>query len=92
MAAAAEAGIADLGIAQLGADLVARRVEPLVDDVLPHHFEQDVRPALQVEAERHLLLGHPVGPGGEHVLRDQIGDGEKTLSATASQMPIDLPA
>ncbi len=87
-AAAAEAGIADLGVAQLGADLVARGVEALVDDVLPHDLEQDVRSALQVEAERHLLLGQPVRPGGEHVLRDQIGGGEDDASATASQMPI----
>ena len=74
--AAAKAGIADLGVAQLGADLVARRVEALVDDVLPDDLEQDVRSALQVEAERHLLFGQPVRPGGEHVLRDQIGGGE----------------
>src|SRR4029077_1948848 len=54
-----EAGIADLGLAQGAANVVAHLVELFFPDVIGIHFQKQVGAALQIEPEDET----PLGPG-----------------------------
>ena len=62
VAADSEAGIGDLGVAQHAADVVADLVELVLLDVVGIDLEQEVRAALQIEAEHEMAL-RPFRPG-----------------------------
>jgi hypothetical protein len=64
-------------VRQLRADIAAQRLQPLLDDRFAVHAEQQVRAALQVEAEHHGLLGHKIRPGRQLILREEIREGEE---------------
>ena len=69
-----EIRVADVRLAQHGAGVVLRGVEPLRDQLVHADFEQQVRAALQVEAERHRLLREPARHRIERGARHQAGN------------------
>ena len=69
-----KAGIADLGLAQHAADVVAHLVELFLLDVVGIDFEQQIRAALQIEAEHEVAL-RPCRPGLDLGLGEEIRNG-----------------
>ena len=69
-----EIGVADVRLAQHGAGVVQRGGEPLRDQLVHADLEQQVRAALQVEAERHRLLREPARHRIERGARHEAGD------------------
>ena len=58
------------------ARVAAQGLQPLLIDRVAIDLQQQVRAALQVEAERHALVGQPARPVGRHVLRKEVRDGK----------------
>src|SRR6185312_2239492 len=71
-----ESGIADPGFAQGAANVVANLVELVLLDRVGIDLEQDVRAALQVEAEHEATL-RPVRPGLDRGFGEEIRNGAK---------------
>lgn len=69
-----QTGIADLGVAQRAADVVANLVELVLLDRVGVDFEQDVRAALQIEAEHEMAL-RPDRPGLDLRFREEVRHG-----------------
>ena len=69
-----KAGIADLGLAQHAADVVAHLIELFLLHVVGIDFEQQVRAALQIEAEHDVAL-RPHRPGLDLLLGKEIRNG-----------------
>ena len=70
-AAHGEPGIGDLGLAQHAADVVANLVELVLLDRVGIDLEQDVRAALQIEAEHQMAL-RPFRPGLDGGFREEV--------------------
>jgi hypothetical protein len=51
--------------------------QPLADDTLPVHFEQQVRAALQIETQDHALLWKPPRQRIKRRLGKEVGNGEE---------------
>ena len=71
-----ETGIADARLAQHAAHVVEQRLQHLLAHGLGVDLEQDVRAALQVEAEHDVAL-RPFRPARHHLFRQEIGNGEQ---------------
>ena len=65
LACSRKPGIADAGSAKARADIVDHCFEPRLDDIVPFDLQRDLRSALKIEAEHHLLLGKPVRQAGQ---------------------------
>ena len=76
VAADSQAGIADLGVAQHAADLVAHLIELFLLHVVGIDFEQQVGTALQIEAEHDVAL-RPDRPGLHLGFGEEIRNGEQ---------------
>ena len=68
--------IADAGFAQHAAHVVAQRLQHFLANGLCIDLEQDVRAALQIEAEHDVAL-RPFRPARHHLLRQKIRNGEQ---------------
>ncbi len=68
--------IADAGLTQHAAHIVAQRLQHLLAHRLGVDLEQDVRAALQVETEHDMALG-PFRPAVDHLCGQEIGNGEQ---------------
>ncbi len=65
--------VADIRLTQLDANIVHRRLQPFLDDVVAVHLQHDVRAALQVETQRDLVFGEPGRKLRERLVTDRIG-------------------
>ena len=81
---------ADAGIAQRAAHLVAQIVEALLAHVVQVDLEQDVRAALQIEAEHEAPL-RPGRPGLGHRLGEEIRNRKAAHHRCREQNGDDLP-
>ena len=70
---ARRAGV-DALLAQRAAHIVEQRAQPVGLQRRGVDLEHEVRSALQVEAERDLLFGHPVRQGRELLGREHVGE------------------
>ena len=80
-----KAGIADLGVAQHAADVVAHLVELFLLHVVGIDFEQQVRAALQIEAEHDVAL-RPHRPGLHPFLRRRSSEPRNRQTTSAVRM------
>ena len=76
VAAHREPGIGDLGFAQHAAHVVADLIELVLLDRVGIDLEQDVRAALQIEAEHQMAL-RPFRPGLDRALRGRSSERRK---------------
>ncbi len=88
---AGQARVADLGVAQHGADVVAHRLEAFVDEIVAVDRKQDVRSALQVEAKGHRPIRQPAGQAvtdglGQHI-RDREEDPQEHDGPDGNRLP-----
>ena len=69
-------GVSDLGVAQRAAHIIADLIELLFLDVVGINLEQQIRAALQVEAEHQASL-RPCRPGLDFGFGEEVRDGAK---------------
>jgi hypothetical protein len=70
------AGQSDARLAQDAADIVLQRQEFLAAHIVGIDLEQDMRAALQIEAEHDVAL-RPCRPALDHAFREEIGNREQ---------------
>src|SRR5262249_29400989 len=70
------AGQSDARLAQDATDIVLQRQELLPTHIVDIDLEQDMRAALQIEAEDDVAL-RPCRPALDHAFREEVGNGEQ---------------
>ncbi len=83
-------GVADLGIAQRAAHVVADLLELVLAHRIGIDLEQHVRAALQIEAEHEVAL-RPCRPGLDRIFGEEIRDGERANDERRQNDPECLP-
>src|SRR5690606_18301768 len=88
----AEPPVADAPVAQLAPHRILYADQPLLHDLRDIHLEQQVRSALQIEAQIDLIVRDPVGKLVEKVAAEEVGQAEQDAGGADGDDQVDLPA